>query len=221
LERLLSEDRDMANSHHDFGKDILPRMVRENMEIFAFSYGGYWIDVGTVEAYWEAHMDLLKSPPSFQLNDRSWIIHTQSEERPPIHVHNGATVRNSMLTHGTVVYPGAVVENSVISPGVVIGPNAVVRESVILTDAYIDTGAVVERCIVDKVAVIGEGAHVGEISEVGDLAITCVGKGTHVPPGFHIGRGSILGTDLRDGDFAAYSDKIVPHDTDIGYRRKK
>ncbi len=221
LERLLSEDRDMANSSHDFGKDILPRMVREEMNIYAFSYGGYWIDVGTIEAYWEAHMDLLKTPPSFHLNDRSWIIHTQSEERPPVLIHTGATVLNSMLTHGTVVYPGAVVENSVISPGVVIGPNAVVRESVILTDAYVEKDAVVERCIIDKVAVIGEGAHVGEISEVGDLAITCIGKGAHVPPGFRIGRGSILGTDLREADFAAFPDKIVPHDTDIGYRRKK
>ncbi|MBL8157851.1 MAG: glucose-1-phosphate adenylyltransferase, partial [Anaerolineae bacterium] len=59
LERLLEEDRTMANTSHDFGKDILPRMVREGMRMFAFPYGGYWIDVGTVEAYWEAHMDLL------------------------------------------------------------------------------------------------------------------------------------------------------------------
>jgi len=221
LEKLLSEDREMEESNHDFGKDILPRMVRENMPIFAFPYGGYWIDVGTVEAYWEAHMDLLKSPPSLNLNDRTWIIHTQSEERPPAHFHTGAVVRNSMVTHGTVVHKNAVIENSVLSPGVVVGPNAVVRDSVVLTDAYIEANAVVERCILDKISVIGEGAHVGEISEMGDFGITCVGKNAHVPPGFHIGHGVVLGTDLREKDFAPYPDRIVPNNATIGYQKKK
>ncbi|MCL4247304.1 MAG: glucose-1-phosphate adenylyltransferase [Anaerolineae bacterium] len=221
LEKLLSEDRELTNSNHDFGKDILPRMVREKMPIYAFPYGGYWIDVGTVEAFWEAHMDLLKSPPSLNLNDRTWIVHTQSEERPPAHIHAGATVRNSMVTNGTVVHEGATIENSVLSPGVVVGPNAIVRDSVILTDAYIEADAVLERCIIDKIAVIGAGAHLGEISEMGEFGITCVGKNAHVPPGFRVGHGAILGTDLREKDFAAYPDKTVPNNATIGYNRKK
>jgi glucose-1-phosphate adenylyltransferase len=221
LERLLTEDKGMPNSSHDFGKDIIPRMVREKMAIFAFPYGGYWIDVGTVEAYWEAHMDLLKSPPSLNLNDRTWVIHTQSEERPPVHMATGATVRNSMLTHGTVIQEGALVENSVLSPGVFVGPNAVIRESVILTDAYIEAGATVERCIVDKIAVIGAGARVGDISQVGELGITTVGKNTHVPAGFRIGRGVVLGTDLRDEAFKDYADKIVPNNAKVGVIKKR
>jgi glucose-1-phosphate adenylyltransferase len=221
LEQLLADDIKRKSSSHDFGKDIIPRMVFENMRVFAYPYGGYWIDVGTIDAYWEAHMDLIGSPPSLNLNDRTWVIHTLSEERPPVHIQTGATVRNSMITDGSVISEGAIVENSVLSPGVYVGPNAVVRESIILTDTYIEAGAVVERCILDKIVVVGHNARVGKIQEVGDLAITCVGKNTHVPAGYSVGAGSILGTDLRLEDFNQFSNKTVPNGTHLGYNAKK
>ncbi len=221
LERMLKEDRDNGNSNHDFGKDILPRMVEEGMGVYAYPYGGYWIDVGTVEAFWEAHMDLLASPPSINLNDRTWIIHTKSEERPPVMVHKNAQVHDSLLTDGTIVSEGAVVERSVLSPGVFVGPNAVVRESVILTDTYIEAGAVVERCIIDKIAVVGHNAHVGAIPQMGELGITCIGKNAHIPAGYTVGHSSILGTDLRQEDFEPFADKIVPSGTKLGYISKK
>jgi glucose-1-phosphate adenylyltransferase len=219
LEQLLQEDQKRRSSSHDFGKDIIPRMVFEGMRLYAYPYGGYWIDVGTIDAYWEAHMDLLGSPPSLNLNDRTWVIHTLSEERPPVHIHTGATVRNSMITDGSVISEGAIVENSILSPGVYVGPNAVVRESIVLTDTYIEAGAVVERCILDKIVVIGHNAHVGKIQDMGELGITCVGKNTHVPAGYTVGHSCILGTDLRLEDFANYESKQVPHNTRIGYQK--
>jgi glucose-1-phosphate adenylyltransferase len=221
LEQMLKEDHEIKGSNHDFGKDILPRMVAEGMGVYAYPYGGYWIDVGTVEAFWEAHMDLLASPPSINLNDRTWIIHTKSEERPPVMIHEGARVNDSLLTDGTVIGEGALVERSVLSPGVFVGPNAVVRESVILTDTYIEAGAVVERCIIDKIAVVGHNAHVGAIPQMGELGITCIGKNTHVPAGYTVGHSSILGTDLRQEDFAQYADKIVPNGAKVGYKGKR
>ena len=221
LEHMLREDADETRPMNDFGHHILPKMLEEGMAIFAYPYGGYWIDVGTVEAYWEAHMDLLSSPPSLNLNDRTWVIHTVSEERPPVFIHAGAQVRNSLVTDGAVIAEGAIVERSVLSPGVYIGPNAIVRESVILTDAYVEAGAVVERCIVDKLAVIGHNAHVGAIHDVGELGITCVGKNTHVPAGYTIGHSAILGTDIRIEDFSQYTDKVVPSGTKIGYKTSK
>jgi glucose-1-phosphate adenylyltransferase len=151
------------------------------------------------------------------LNDRTWVIHTRSEERPPVRIHTGAVVRNSLITDGSTISESAVIERSVLSPGVFVGPNAVVRESVILNDAYIETGAVVERCIIDKIAVIGHGAHVGSIQEVGELGITCVGKNTHIPAGYSIGRGAILGTDLRAEDFSKFENKVVPNGTKIKF----
>jgi len=221
LEQLLQEDVKRKSSNHDFGKDIIPRMVIENMRVFAYPYGGYWIDVGTIDAYWEAHMDLIGSPPSLNLNDRTWVIHTLSEERPPVHIQAGATVRNSMITDGSVISDGALIENSILSPGVYVGPNAVVRESIVLTDTYIEAGAVVERCILDKIVVVGHNARVGKIQDVGDLAITCVGKNTHVPAGYTVGAGSILGTDLRLEDFSTYKNKTVPSGEHVGYNPKK
>ena len=221
LEQMLEHDSMLKGSSHDFGKDIMPRMIIEDKRVFAYPYGGYWIDVGTIDAYWEAHMDLLHTPPSLNLNDRTWVIHTRSEERPPVQIYKGATVSDSLITDGSVIAEGAVVERSVLSPGVYVGPNAVVRESIILTDTYIEAGAIVERTIIDKIAVIGHNAHVGSVQEVGDLGITCIGKNTHIPAGYTVGRSVILGTDLRLEDFTQFEDKFVPHNTLLGYVPKK
>jgi len=84
LAQMLTDDAKRRDSSHDFGKDILPRMVGGGMRVFAYPFQGYWVDVGTVDAYWQTHMDLLKHPPPFDLNDRTWVVHTQSEERPPV-----------------------------------------------------------------------------------------------------------------------------------------
>jgi glucose-1-phosphate adenylyltransferase len=216
LERMLLEDKGNKSSSHDFGKDIIPRMVEEEMNVFAYAYGGYWVDVGTLEAYWEAHMDLLETPPALNLNDRTWVIHTRSEERPPVQLNTGARISKSLITDGTVISEGAVIERSVLSPGVFVGPGAVIRESVILTDAYIEAGAVVEKAVIDKIAVIGANAVVG--SSAPGSGITCIGKNTVVPSGFTIGAGSIFGTDLTLSDYADFPNRVVPPNTHIGYK---
>jgi glucose-1-phosphate adenylyltransferase len=221
LEQMLLEDDADPDSNNDFGKDIIPKMINAGKNVIAYSYGGYWIDVGTIEAYWEAHMDMLANPPALNLNDRTWVIHTRSEERPPVRIHNGATVKDSLITDGAVISDGAVIERSVLSPGVFVGPGAVVRESIILNDAYIEANARVERCILDKIVVVGQGAQVGLIQEMGDLGITCIGKNTHVPPGFTVGRKAILGTDLDDAEFAQFADKVIPSGTHLGYKKSK
>ncbi len=218
------QDPSLENlEERDFGKHIVPNMLKnaEN-RIFAYPYGGYWVDVGTVDAYWEAHMDLLEAPPSMNLNDRTWVIHTRSEERPPVRMENNADIKNSLITDGAVIGEGATVERSVLSPGVYVGPGAVIRDSVILNDAYIEAGAVVERCIIDKIVVVGQKAHVGAIVEGADPQITSVGKNTFIPPGYRIGPGCTLGTDLRTEDFAEYSNnKSVPAAQMIGYKSRK
>jgi glucose-1-phosphate adenylyltransferase len=221
LERLLLEDDQDPDSNNDFGKDIIPKLIAEGRNVMAYSYGGYWIDVGTVEAYWEAHMDMLANPPALNLNDRTWIIHTQSEERPPVRIHTGAVVKDSLITDGAIISEGAVVERSVLSPGVFVGPGAVIRESIILTDSYIEANARIERAILDKIVVVGQGAQVGLIQEMGDLGITCIGKNTHVPAGFTVGRKSMLGTDLGQDEFAQFADKNIPSGTHLGYKKSK
>lgn len=216
LEELLIDDAKRRSSSHDFGKDILPRMVEENFRVFAYPYSGYWVDVGTIDAYWESHMHLLNNPPPIDLNDRSWVIHTRSEEQPPVRIQSGAIIRDSLLTDGTIVAPGALVERSVLSPGVYVGPNAVVRESVILTDSYIEAGAKVERAIIDKICVIGHSAQVGraEEHETGH-GLVVIGKNTYLPAGLEVEQGVMIGTDLRPEDF---TDDHLPAGTDYMIR---
>ena len=218
LERMLQRDHELDESSHDFGKDILPRMLVEHLRVFAWPFDGYWIDVGTIDAYWEAHMDLLGAPPSMNLNDRTWIVHTRSEERPPVLIQQGAGVRDSLISDGAVIAAGARVERSVLSPGVTVGPNAVVRESILLTDTCIEADAVVERAIIDKISVIGHDARVGSLDQVGYPGITCVGKNSHVPAGFTIGHSCIIGTDLRAADFASLADRQLPAGDRLGFR---
>ena len=192
-------------------------MVADKMNIFAYPYGGYWIDVGTVDAYWEAHMDLLSSPPSLNLNDRTWVIHTRSEERPPVRIGADANIVDSMITDGSVIGAGAVIERSILSPGVFIGPGAVIRESVILNDAYIEKDARVERALVDKIAVIGRDARIGSWQDMGDLKITSIGKNARIPPAITIGAGTVVGSDCTHQSFRRFSDMMVPEGSDVEF----
>jgi glucose-1-phosphate adenylyltransferase len=183
-------------------------MVASGQRVFAYPFQGYWVDVGTVEAYWQTQMDLLKTPPPVDLNDRAWIVHTRSEERPPVTILNGAVVRDSMITDGCIVSAGARVEKSILSPGVFVGPDAVIRESVVLTDTWIDAGARVERAIVDKAVRIGRRARVGGKVARGEkaasgLGITTIGKNAEIPDGATVRRGAVIHTDVTAEQFAA------------------
>jgi glucose-1-phosphate adenylyltransferase len=203
LDGLLWEDHQNNASSHDFGKDLLPQMIRKGMNVFSFPFSGYWVDVGTVESYWQAHMDLLGEKPRIDLGDRSWVIHTRTEERPPVRIYQGATVVDSMVTDGCIIYSGATVERSVLSPGVRVSPGAVIRNSVILTDAIIQSGAVVECAIIDKQAVVGENAKVGQLGTGDNMPITMVGKNSHVSAGLIIEAGAVIATDVIPSDYTS------------------
>ncbi|HEY6066662.1 MAG TPA: glucose-1-phosphate adenylyltransferase [Thermoanaerobaculia bacterium] len=204
LAQMLTEDAKRRDSSHDFGKDIIPRMVSGGMRVFAYPFENYWVDVGTVEAYWQTHMDLLKHPPPLDLNDRTWVVHTQSEERPPVTIQEGAVVKDSMITDGCVISPGARIERCVLSPGVWIGKNAVVRDSVILTDSIVEEGARVERAILDKSVRIGRRARVGRRPKPGEgLGITTIGKNAQIPDRIAVRRGAVIDADATPEYFSA------------------
>ena len=202
LDKILWEDRTENDSSHDFGKDILPRLIAEGSRVYAFPYSGYWVDVGTVYSYWKAHMDLLAEPAPIDLNDRSWVIHTRTEERPPVRISSGAQVSDSMITDGCVLSAGAIVERSVLSPGVRVMPGAIVRESVILAEAVIQAGAKVEQSIIDKRVNIGENAVVGGIDLSGVPAITMIGKNSQLPEKLIVEAGAVIATDVIPSDLS-------------------
>lgn len=204
LDRALVDDMQNAGSEHDFGKSIIPMLIEQGRNVYAYPYSGYWVDVGTVDSYWQAHMDLLGPSPALDLNDRTWVIHTRSQERPPVLLNAGATVGDSLLTDGTIVTAGAIVERSVLSPGVYVGREAVIRESIILNNARIETGAHVTRTVIDKNTVIGPGAILGRRpAEQADLGITMIGKNTEIPANQRIEDGCTVDPDVTPGDLSS------------------
>ncbi|HEX6289669.1 MAG TPA: glucose-1-phosphate adenylyltransferase [Herpetosiphonaceae bacterium] len=205
--RRLEEDAQDASSAHDFGKSIIPKMV-ENDNVFAYPFEGYWVDVGTIEAYWETNLALLQPETELDLYDSEWVIRTRSEGRPPVKFGPHSDVQNSLLSNGCVIN-GSVI-NSVLSPGVFVERGAVIRDSVIMSDTTIRAGAVVDRCVLDKEIVVGERAQVGtgddntpnqrEPKNI-NTGITIVGKRAHVAPGAIIGRNCRIDADIMPADF--------------------
>lgn len=194
LLNLLEEDGQDKNSAHDFGKNIIPHIV-EMGRAYAYPFLGYWVDVGTIQAYWETNMALLDEHPALDLYDTEWIIHTRSKERPPVKCIPPGEIIRSIISNGCVIH-GTVI-NSVLSPGVKVEKGAIVRDSVIMNDVVIRAGAQINSCILDKEIEVGVGACLG----VGDdntpnklepanihTGITIVGKRARVPAGAVIGR---------------------------------
>lgn len=182
------------SSECDFGRHILPKIVGR-CNAFAYNFQGYWADVGTIQAYYEANVALLAESPALDLYDPEWIIHTTSADRPGVEIGTEARVENSLLSDGCRVY--GTVLRSVISPGVYVAPGAVVRDSVLMGDAWVGPDAVVDRCIVDEWARIGARAVVGdgematpnhEQPERLNTGLTLVGLRAHIPEAVTIGR---------------------------------
>ena len=214
LDKYLWEDHQDEKSSHDFGKDILPKMVVDEKRIFAYPYSGYWMDVGTVQSYWQAHMDLLANEPPLKLNDRSWVIHTRTEERPPVRIAKGAIVGDSMLSDGCILETGARVEGCVLSPGVIIRAGATVRQSILLTDTVVEQGAVVERAILDKRVQVFENAIVGSMS---DGNIVLAGKNSQIPAGATLLPGATIANDVVLSDYSSH----LINATDVVQTRRK
>ncbi|NTU77903.1 MAG: glucose-1-phosphate adenylyltransferase [Chloroflexales bacterium] len=207
LVRRLSEGND-DRPRIDFGKNVIPAMVAED-RVFAHRFSGYWVDVGTIQSYWETSMQLLDPSFDFDLYDLEWLIRTRSEERPAAKVGPQAGVSRSIICNGCTIR--GTVERSVLSPGVYVSPGAVVRDSVVMNDTWIGPGAILDRVIVDKQVVVGAGAHLG----VGDdlsvpnkaqpdkltTGVSVVGKAAHIPPGISVGRNVVINADRDEGDF--------------------
>ena len=188
----------------DFGRDVIPAMLDGGARVFGYRFDGYWQDVGTVQSYWQAHMELLDEHPGLDLYDRDWLIHTRSEERAPT-----ANVHRSLISHGCQVW--GTVERSVLSPGVRVDPGAVVRDSIIMFDTVVRAGAVVDHAIIDKEVSIGPNAVVGHGSDFDtpnrseperlNTGITVVGKRAVIPNGVRLGRNVKVGERVRAADF--------------------
>lgn len=168
----------------DYGHDLVPRLV-EAGNVYAFKLDGYWRDVGTVESYWDAHMDVLQGS-SIAFDDPVWPILTAGHQWLPARLERGSEVANSLVASGCKV--AGRVTNSVLGAGVVVEAGATVMDSVLLDEVRVERGAVVTRAIIDKGAVVGDSAQVGEAR--GEL--TLVGLGAQVESGVTVEAGARL-----------------------------
>lgn len=194
----------------DFGKHVIPDMINQD-KVFAYPFEGYWVDVGTIQSYWETNLAMTDPhmAPALNLHDPNWVIHTRSEERPPVKLGPQAQVVNSLISNGCVVRGR--VERSVLSPGVYISPGAVVRQSVIINDTWIGPGAIVDTAIIDENVVVGAGTHLGygddmtipnqHMPDKINTGITVVGAGAQIPGGIRIGRNVLIRSDSLESDF--------------------
>lgn len=159
LRKMLVEDMKNPDSDHDFGKDIIPRMLNEKRGLFAYEFKGYWKDVGTIDSLWEANMDLLDPKNSLNLNDSSWLIYTEDVSTLPQYIGKEAKIKKAYITQGVRVEGS--VTNSVLFTGAVVGKGAKIIDSVLMPGVVVEEGATVTR------ALVAENIHIGKKARVG------------------------------------------------------
>lgn len=207
----------------DFGKHVIPHMI-ETGRVFAYPFEGYWVDVGTIQSYWETNLAFLAPTPPLNLYDPNWIIHTKSSERPPVKVGLQGQIHTSMVANGSNIRGR--VENSVVSPGVYVSEGAVIKDSVVMNDTWIGPGALLDRVIVDKQVIVGAGVQLGfgddnkpndEEPDKINTGVTVVGKGAHIPAGVRVGRNVVIAPKAEEDAFAAFGEN-VPSGATVGVR---
>jgi glucose-1-phosphate adenylyltransferase len=199
LDEALWNDHFNQNSSHDFGKDIIPSLIAKEARVCAFPYEGYWVDVGTVQSYWQAHMDLLNDPPALELNNRDWVIHTRTEERPPVRISKNTTIENSMVADGCSIAGGSRIIHSVLSPGVTIHDNVTIEDSIILTDCVIGENSKILHSILDKRVEVGSNCIIGASKH---QQIAMVGKNSIIPDSVIVHPGGMIGPDVIRTDYS-------------------
>ncbi len=197
LVKYLKEDEADPNSNNDFGKNIIPKMLADNQRMFSYLYKGYWRDVGTLDSFWAANMDVIGMDPEEEekliLNDDGWKISYRHGYNHPQFIRGDAKLSNSVIGDGCDL--SGDVEHSVLFGNVTIEDGAVVKDSVIMDDVVIKSGAVVEYAIVDCNVCVGENAKVG--GPLGEGKLTVVAKDVNVADGAVVSQGSIIEQDVK------------------------
>jgi glucose-1-phosphate adenylyltransferase len=194
----LERDAAQPGSPHDFGYAILPAIISQGQRrVFAYEFTGYWQDIGAVDAYYDAHMQLLTEAPGIDL-DRKWPILTHRSQLP-VHIGENARVVNSIISPGCVV--DGYLRNSVLSPGVRVEEGARVANAIVMANSRIGRGSVVEGCILDEDVDVGGSCRLGFGRKLPCAGhnITLVGKGTAILPGSAIGHNLKISAGSRTG----------------------
>ncbi|MBQ7774874.1 MAG: glucose-1-phosphate adenylyltransferase [Lachnospiraceae bacterium] len=191
----------------DFGKHIIPFCHEKGAPLYAYEFNGYWKDVGTLNSYWEANMELIDIVPEFNLYEEYWKIYTKSDALPPQYISADSVVERSIIGEGTEIY--GKVYNSVIGRGVVIGAGTVVRDSIIMNDTVIGENGELYKAIIAENVVVGDNVKLG----VGDEAendtaphiynhgIVTIGEKSVIPSNVSVGKNSVIFGVTTEADY--------------------
>ena len=197
LKQALYEDQ-KCHENSDFGKHIIPYLLEQKAVLSAYRFQGYWKDVGTIESYWKANMELIEVVPDFNLHEEFWKIYTSSEHQSPQYVGEEGLVQTSILAEGCEIY--GQVYHSIIGPGVVVGKGTIIRDSIIMGNTIIEENTIIERCIIAEECRVGSGVHMGMGECISNhlqpniyhTGITVIGDGSTIPDGVEIGKNCVI-----------------------------
>ena len=197
LAKYLIQDAEDPDSSNDFGKNIIPAMLADGQKLYAYSFSGYWKDVGTIDSLWEANMDLLGAHPALTLSDESWRIYSRHTATAPQYVGKNAIIENSSITEGCEIY--GTVRNSVLGTGVKVLEGAVVEDSVIFDDVIIGENAKISYSIIDSNVTVGASSSIGRPKDEAK-GITVIGTKIDVPFGTEVADAKMIYTasDLKE-----------------------
>jgi glucose-1-phosphate adenylyltransferase len=191
----------------DFGKSIIPQLVSTGA-VYGYVFDDYWQDIGTVDSYYDATMDLVSERPKLDLHDRNWIVHAVPGDAPPSRFSSNGEAEQSLIAQGSIIRGR--VERSVLFAGVVVEEGARVSDSIVMHGSWIGPDATLDRVIVDKAVHVGAGAIVGHGTDMTanrscpdhlSTGISIVGKGTRLPEGQIVGRNCRVGPGLIERQF--------------------
>ena len=203
----------------DFGKHVIPYCHEKGAPLYAYEFTGYWKDVGTLNSYWEANMELIDIVPEFNLYEEYWKIYTKSEIQPPQYIAEDSVVERSIIGEGTDIY--GKVYNSVIGCGVTIGKGTVVRDSIIMNHTQIGDGCELYKAIVAENVQIGHNVKlgVGEAKEndtaphIYNHGIVTIGEKSVIPNGISVGKNSVISgvtsADDYEGSYLASGKTLI------------
>ena len=176
LESYLKADAKDEKLEHDFGKNVIPAMLADQVPLYAYPFEGYWKDVGTIDSLWQANMDLIADEPPIDLRDSKWRIYSGNQSLPPHLIGPNGSAKSSLIAEGSEIF--GTVSNSVIFYGVTIKEGAKVTNSVIMPGSVVEENAVVDK------AILGERCHIypGAVLHNEDGSVAVLGRKGELKP---------------------------------------
>lgn len=192
LKKYLCEDERDPKSANDFGKNIIPKMLENGENMMSYTFDGYWKDVGTVQSLWEANMDLIDSPPKFELYEKHWNIYSRNLALSPHYIGTTAKVTRSTVTEGCSI--NGTVDHSVIFSAVSVGENSIIKDSVIFPGAVIGKNVKIKKAVIGQNAIISDGAQIGtvEVSDNSYASAMCTNGIVLIEGGVTVGADEII-----------------------------